>query len=860
MNISKTHTTNASIKWFILTIALISIALLSYPVKAETGSVTVFNETRANWSTNDLGLFTLMSIRQVDNMTQFAFDTGNYTSVVNYTIWDFTGELSYAYPNEVTSFTITANGTGHGTASYSQFLRRLQWVFSGDTVITGSPFNVTYDSNIFQNVTSSGAPATNGWDFVAANSLAPPQWNHTTNTMPMYVFNSTGSGASFIGRTLQGYDKAPNTRRLILSGTFSSGTVTNFYTITYPNEGFYLATITKTGQTVSTKDILHTQTNNSQGYYTEANFNTNNFQVLMPQLDGIYLNVTMGTGDFNDVLINASGSTVIVPTNNGSAGTNITTCTKPNSGANICFDAPSYFVGDNINASWYLSDSTNSNFYNKKLRLTLNDIPVNTGSLDCGGCISITQQNGFYIYQATASGILKAEVIEGIVSYTPVGSGSVQINPPGASWIAITNTTMNTRTLNNVTYHVGYSVANYPAASIEMDINDISNGNLIDVLFPTVFPDGTMTFGQVHPIPVGNFSIRLIDSVKNQVLDTKYFTAIPLPQGIPTLNITTSTITTDKSTYFYNDYMQVNYAVDDANFSNYNYTIMAHIISLDFGNITTKMIINPFADQVGTFTSVVNIDKTMKCEKGLNCWFNTGNNSINLVLMNNTASVTIAYANFTVSSTTVDGYGLQTSTTTPTTGVQFTATTTIPAGHTGYFSISNAGTVKSIFVDNQTINNTGLTPLIQTIPETIRVINTASVAYYVAELYGDDGRLKVRIPLTVTQVASGIPGGWTKREDVISGTCSSYDGWVGLMFPQGINDTNRFAFALVWIVAILFLTTVVTKNIGIGISFAFLPYAFFLYLSLSTPCGTYMPTWTGVFIALIIGIKLRWFN
>lgn len=90
-------------------------------------------------------------------------------------------------------------------------------------------------------------------------------------------------------------------------------------------------------------------------------------------------------------------------------------------------------------------------------------------------------------------------------------------------------------------------------------------------------------------------------------------------------------------------------------------------------------------------------------------------------------------------------------------------------------------------------------------------------------------------------------------------TCGFFDDWVEMMFSK-INNITRFGFALIIISTVLIVTGIGMRSLGAGVICAFLPYVFFVFLSLATPCGEYMPVWTAVFIALIIGIKLKWFT
>lgn len=102
---------------------------------------------------------------------------------------------------------------------------------------------------------------------------------------------------------------------------------------------------------------------------------------------------------------------------------------------------------------------------------------------------------------------------------------------------------------------------------------------------------------------------------------------------------------------------------------------------------------------------------------------------------------------------------------------------------------------------------------------------------------------------------------WSPKSEGIDTTCAFWEDWVLTIFPtQGVNDITRFQFALLVIGGLMIPTAVLTKNFGIGVIFGFFPYAFFLFLSLSSPCGQFMPLWTSVFVALIIGIKLRFFT
>lgn len=734
--------------------------------------------------------------------TKMFFDSSNYNNITDILI-TFESDWVFAQDAKSTDFTITAGGTGGGTVTYNKNSKTAYFFFNTGK-ITSSPVTISYVSPILNDIT--------GVATTVQKNVGAPGVND-----PVYFAGTDG--------TMSSCSNVVNKGCSVQTNTFTA--FSNNYNVTYSN-GLANVSIDKSPSTVNSKIEIR---NNTDQKFIETTFNTVSFSYAFLYDNGLILKMSDSAGDFDSVIVNSTG----IPAQPGHAGTNQTHLTKPASGAVVGFDKPSYFVGDNVNISWYFSDDTWNDIYSKNLNIFMNGVHQ-------GDPIDISTQSGYYIFQATSIGTLKAELDEVFffVTINSLNSSSVQILPPGNSWIALNKTVSYAKFPVNVTYHIGFSVTSYPPSSIEIQAISIETGNIVDSVFPSIFPDGNINLGIVHPLPKGNYSIKLYDPVRNLYLDTKYLTMIVPEVSIPTQGITISNISTDKTLYFYNDFMTITFAVDDTNFSNYNYTLMGHVVALDKNGIVTKMIISPFQDQVGTFTTLVNIDKTQKCEQKLNCWFETGNNSVNIVLMNSTAAVTIAYANFTVSSTTVDGYGLQLSTTTPTSNTQFTITTTVPTLHTGRLRIVVAGTLGNISaIPDQTVNAG-----ISTIPATISIVNTLDKAYYNVELYGDDGILKVRIPITVTQQAKPLTPSEINAMDKI-------DSWTAL-FGLGVNPTSKFIFGMMITLLIAACGVILVKNdrfIGAAL-FGAIPFLFFTYIA-------YFPIVVPVIVGIIIALKFR---
>jgi len=427
----------------------------------------------------------------------------------------------------------------------------------------------------------------------------------------------------------------------------------------------------------------------------------------------------------------------------------------------ISFDADQYFVSDLGTISWTMKNLDWSDiFYYKTIVLSWTD---GEGKNHETRLIGSPSQVGTYVYQFDSVGnyiVTLQRSFLGLGTPTEISSDTAIVRPLSQSYIN-TNLTAFMRVPFGVSYSIGYSLSGY-TSEIEIIGTNADTGGIIEVsiIDASLGNTGTQIMQQtgVKVWPTGRYTLKLYDARKDLVLDTKYITIVSDPRLIPVLLFNTSNISTDRLTYFINDYMYIDFTVNDTSFR--NYSIRADVYNYDL-QTTTKQFFNAFTDQAGSFETLVNSKINMQCERGVYCWFESGNNTIRLTAYNNTYSTTIASYNFTVTQTTVDGWGLSLSNQTITTSQELTIKAIVPAGATGKLRIRDAGYNTSsavvYFVENI---NEGT----QVYKTTITRVNANGKGYYEVEIIDEsNGKVKMHLPLTVTRGTgdTGIttPGG-----------------------------------------------------------------------------------------------------
>ncbi len=301
--------------YFIL--LLLFIVNIPYPANAETGTITAETSTTLYPVTYFGGSTPASAI----DFTKFRFYTTNYNTVTRYR---YTLSDATPFPDEAnsTTFTITSGGTGNGYVYYDKASKNITWTFSQTTRITSSTFTVSYAQNIFD------AWADTFWSRDDAISA----------TIPMCIANTNGQCTQLA---------SPADSREILDIAVASSIN---YTVTYDEFSNFQVFIDKSPSVKTSKTIIHSATTT---YFTESTFNQVNLTYLAPQLDGIYINHTLSSGGYLDVLINATGIS-----DTGHTGT-------------IQFNKSAYALGEQMNIS-YSINSANFTAYDYYIELYSN--------------------------------------------------------------------------------------------------------------------------------------------------------------------------------------------------------------------------------------------------------------------------------------------------------------------------------------------------------------------------------------------------------------------------------------------------------------------------------------------------------
>lgn len=311
-------------KNLLISIAIIVLILSGLNTgSAETGTVTVSTNTIPTY----LGNFVpggAGAPSTVPNMTYFEIDFTDYNSITNMS-YSPAGGFSYPHLSNVTSFTCVSGCSGGGIVSYSQFLDTINWNWNPSSTITASEFVLSYDDAIFTGLATTGAVAVN-------TRNGPPDITHP------YCIQTPNSLCMATPSTYSG-----------LYGIDVSTSATVNYGVSYPIPGFYQFFTIKSG-TVATRVIYHSQSNDTSTLMLEPSFTTSNFNGSAAYTDGLYINLTLAGGQYNDVLINATGAT-------GIATATPTPVVDPVTGKGIIFDANEYTIGQTANISWVISDS-----------------------------------------------------------------------------------------------------------------------------------------------------------------------------------------------------------------------------------------------------------------------------------------------------------------------------------------------------------------------------------------------------------------------------------------------------------------------------------------------------------------------
>lgn len=570
--------------------------------------------------------------------------------------------------------------------------------------------------------------------------------------------------------------------------------------------------------------------NTSTGSLYQSALNNANVSVLNPYGSGIILRANTATATSGNVTVNSSGcSSCVAPTPVP------TPVIDPNTGAGILWEQTTYNLGETGRFSWVVDvsfvDWLLSSHY---IEVGQNGAyPEYTYISDNGNYSIVLDKPGVWTANLRKQGILEGHS----TSNTILATDSTNVAPDSPSWILF-NSTQYMRVAFNATYHIGYSLVGYLPTDIQILVSNNNDGNLADVVFQSSLSnDGQVILQQnnTKAYPAGLYTVKLFDSRKNKVLDSKQLTIVQDPSQIPVLGINISNISSNK--YFYNigDIATFSFIVDDANFT--NYSIRGEIRNTNLST-TTKYFYTSFTSQIGQFDDLVNAKDNMKCDRGLYCWYEPGFNTISLVRYNSTESLEIASQVIFVSQTTVDGWGLSLSSNNISTTDVLTMHVIVPDLHTGILRIRDAG-----YSPNATeIYRTQVSPGSQNYQTSISRVNINGVGYYEVELIDENGVVKMHIPLTVNKATTPASGQGTNPNEPIGS-----DNVINLL-------SNNTFWALILTVGIMLAVGAGASRDTKDNSAPVVPMVVsgFLSLSVTTILG-WMPVWI-VFGAVIIAI------
>lgn len=771
-------------KIFLVVIVIAGIAFLGYPASAESGQLHIQQGTSTTYTPTSVvgGLTPLWNTLKVDS--------ADFNSVTHYYIID--SELTLGSNARSSSFTITSGGTGSGIVSYDKPATRIDWYFS-NVEITSSPLVLSYDTNIFSDVSDCGNGVTSS----------------PSSTQPILIQTNTG-------QSLTRCQYTDITQHADVQKDFY-----NNYTVTYSNVDLGVAvnvSISKTiaGSVQSKINILNSTTSK----FLEPTFNTNPLSYSFIYDSGIALNMSDVSGNYDFLVVNATSYT-----GSGVLPSPAPTPTPNQFGVGMVFDSTTYIQGGTANLSWLRIIPT---------PISLEDhIEVTSPT----GKITYAQTNppdsGYAKFILDEIGTYQAKFIRCsffcLLSYT-LATATTNVPSPGASYILI-NSTMSAFTPTDITYYNG----NVPTSK--------------KVVMGEYWEPATNSYKTVY---IGNFIYQqegtfsfICDRITKYKFYVEgagqdYFSDCILNNSHPQYNISTSNLTLSSYNVVFGDWIGVSYEIDSVNFTgNRTYLSINDSGGQELFNITLPQ------------QRDYNVQWRISDTSDLNAYmrFKPGINTIKMVAAGRILDSHIVI----VSSVDGEGYGLEIKESYCT---NESKTFKYYSPGTVNLSISKDGVEKRFYILNASIPGRIIAFSLPNGEYTFSMTVNAIQKRTAQTVIGSCDIAVTPNPYT------NINGTWTPTNENIKETCSYWDTWVRAVFEsQGINDVTRLLFALGTIVAMMFIGLIASKgNFGVAVILGFFPYAFFSYMTLASPCGQYIPLWINIFIALIIGIKMRWFS
>lgn len=745
------------------------------------------------------GDYSTTNFGHTENFSQIyiTFYNSSYNYISYFDFYPYTATFLHGY--ESTAFTIVAGGTGGGYAMYDRNYSQIRFVFDSTNRITANTVTLSFTHNIFHNVSST----------FAANPLVP-------SVIYPVVLRTVFDDVTF-------------------AGTYKYVTVaaraTDTYAVDYPFPGYFRVNINKNADLNSKYFIL----GSSSVYSQETTFNKMDVvDAMFVYGDGIVLNATLASGAFTKVLVNGSGYAGY------EEGDEI--IINPETGVGIAFNDAEYAIGDIANISWIRTTSTPFGYQDfvmiKKPGYAV-DVVCSIQPDFCEELVTSPPDTGFVKYLVDVPGTYTVSFERQLYLFSGrevLDSDTATVGAESPSYIYAPGT-VGVGQLFNVTYMIGWT----PSGTVWL--RDYYWDNSTNSYSSTYQPWQVSSEKNIEKnvsilvTKTGKHLLKLCDPLLGCKASTNliaFFNGSEI-----TTNVTFSNITLDKTSYSYGETMLVKVAVDNFNWSSKQ--VVVEYFDEDEGLIQNQYYVQHQIQSIPLYIS----DLTFS---------GSGSALMRLVGRNASGDYVLATASVTLSNIDAEGYGLSVSDE-KCKGDIIQIQVIVPTGESGNLSIS---------ADNAKYNKDYVINGTKIISYKYQITGT----YYITLRVNDNAkRLIIRTVDDCGIVEPGVTypgmnGTWKSTQDSIVPTCTFWDNCVrGMFSTQGVNDSTRLLFAIFCIVAMMYIGMIASKgNFGVSVILGFLPYAFFSYLSISTPCGQYVPLWVTVFIALIIGIKMRWFT
>jgi hypothetical protein len=489
-------------------------------VSAESGSIVISDDKSYSYSTNSG-----CGVMSGANYSMIKVDNTDFNYLSSFHIHP--ASTSFANQFESSSFTFVSGATGSGgVVSYDANQSAVYYVFTSDMVITSNLIIIQLNNNIFQNISS-----TAGMYNVNQPTLTQPVGIHLHNT-------NCGVGD---GQVAGNYDSVNVALRAM-----------DYYSVTYPFNGFFSVNITKNSYVPSKYFIL----GSSSIYSQETTFNKVNISGALFNInDGIILNATLSSGIFTRVIVNSTNCPNCL-------GGGIPQLPQyPATGANIYFDKSSYVIGDNVGITYYVANSTWSSYiFSCEMEFYENDIRKKSVVLSSGAD---------YLEYTPAAGTLKTNIVCGL-SRKIEGTASVSVFPVSQSYIYLLNgTTAKAGAVSNFSYRWGFTPSTYRWINIykydsnqntwiKESSNSVQTGSLANTLYTT----------SIIIKSAGKYAAELCDLNKQCPAAKIIFDSVYLPNTpISNYSVSNITIINPQASYAQNDWLRFSTRVDATNFT-----------------------------------------------------------------------------------------------------------------------------------------------------------------------------------------------------------------------------------------------------------------------------------------------------